>query len=71
MELQEWKNKYSEDTILSIKEVIQQHIKELEIEVEYFNKKGQTHNHQDIWLMFLQNILDGKNPKRQKWSDYG
>jgi len=51
----------------SIIDIIKGHISELEKEVEYFEKQGQTHGHQDIWIKFLTDILDEKNPKRGKW----
>ena len=70
MELEEWKKKHSEETTLTIEEVIEQHIQELEKEVEYFDKHGQSHVHQDVWLRFLRALLDGKKPKREQWSTW-
>lgn len=70
MEQDEWKRKYSEDTTLTMEQVIEKHVTELEHEVEYFEKKGQSHVHQDVWLRFLKDILAGKNPKRQEWTTF-
>ncbi len=51
----------------SIIDIIEGHISALEKEVEYFEKHSQAHGHQDIWIKFLTDILDEKNPKRGKW----
>lgn len=67
MEIEEWRKKHSEDTELTIEQVIEQHISELEKEVEYFDKHSQSHVHQDVWLRFLKDILAGKKPKREEW----
>ena len=72
MDIDQWRSKYSDDAgKLTIEQVIQFHIEELDREVEYFDKKEQTHGHQDIWLKFLRDILEGKNPKRKDWSNWG
>ena len=70
MDLAEWKSKYGEDTTLTIEQVIAKNIEELEKEVVYFNKKGQSHDHQDIWLTFLNQIVAGKDAKRVEWAIY-
>ncbi len=71
MDLQEWKGKYGEDTTLTIEQVLAKNIKELKDEVEYFEKKGQSHGHQDIWIRFLEDILVCKDPTRKDWGSWG
>ena len=71
MKLEDWKAKYGEDTTLTIEQVLAKNIKELEDEVVYFEKKGQTHFHQDIWIKFLEDIVAGKDPIRKDWSNWG
>jgi len=51
----------------TLEEVIEHHIEVLNKEVEYAEKNKQTHGHQDIWIKFLQDLLDDKNPELRNW----
>lgn len=62
--IQEVWYKMSEKTIMDI---IDHHLESLAKEVEYFENHNQSHGHQDIWIKFLQDILDDKNPKLRNW----
>lgn len=47
---------------------LNEHLEELRLEVEYAEKHKQVHGHQDIWIKFINDLIEGRNPKREEWS---
>lgn len=47
---------------------LNEHLEELKKEVEYFKKHNQSHDHQNIWIKFINDLIEGRNPKKEKWN---